>query len=152
LGYRTTSYEEVAGKGAKQISFAEVAVERAARYAVEDAVVSLRLHRHFQHMLKEQPGPARIYRELEMPLIEVLGDIERSGVCIDVDELARQGEALRDRLNDVEARARASAGAAFNLGSPKQIQEILFERLGLPVLRKTPKGQPSTAEDVLQEL
>ncbi|HEY5720163.1 MAG TPA: DNA polymerase I, partial [Gammaproteobacteria bacterium] len=152
LGYKTVHYEDVAGKGAKQIPFGQVAVDDAAHYAAEDADITLRLHRALWPRLQAEPGLSRLYAELEVPLVEVLSEIERTGVLIDTGQLLRQGHELGERLAEVEQQAHAEAGGPFNLASPKQIQEILFERLGLPVLEKTPKGQPSTAESVLQEL
>jgi DNA polymerase-1 len=152
LGQRTTHYEEVAGKGAKQIPFSQVALDDAAPYAAEDADVTLRLHRHLWPRLEAEPTLRALYEEVEVPLVGVLSEIERTGVLIDTDQLFLQGHELGERLAEVERRAHDEAGDAFNLASPKQIQQILFERLGLPVLEKTPKGQPSTAESVLQEL
>jgi len=152
LGYRTTHYEEVAGKGAKQILFSQVALEDAAPYAAEDADITLRLHRTLWPQLEAEPGLRALYEEIEVPLVTVLSDIERNGVLIDTGQLLRQGHELAERLAQIERQAHDEAGGVFNLASPKQIQGILFERLGLPVLEKTPKGQPSTAESVLQEL
>ena len=152
LAHRTVHYEEVAGKGAKQIPFSQVALDDAAPYAAEDADITLRLHRHLWPRLQAEPALRALYEEIEMPLVTVLSDIERTGVLIDTGQLLAQGHELGERLAEVERQAHAEAGAAFNLASPKQIQEILFDRLGLPVLEKTPKGQPSTAESVLQEL
>lgn len=152
LGWRTIHYEDLCGRGAKQIAFADVPVSDASRYAVEDAAVTMRLHEKLAPRLAAQTGPLNVYESIERPLIAVLGDMERTGVRIDTDELARQGEALHKRLAEVEAEAYRVADGEFNLGSPKQIQDILFDRLGLPVLRKTPKGQPSTAEDVLEQM
>lgn len=152
LGHRTTTYEEVTGKGAKQIPFAEVPIAAATQYAGEDAEVCLRLHQQFRSRMQAAPGPAKVYREIEIPLIPVLSAIERAGVRVDTGLLALQSSELQEQLERIAAQAHSEAGEVFNLGSPKQIQEILFERLGLPVLRKTPKGQPSTAEDVLEQM
>ncbi len=152
LGRKTTHYEDVAGKGARQITFDQVAIEDAGHYAAEDADITLRLHQHLWPRLEAEPSLARIYRELEIPLIPVLARMEQAGVLIDGDLLQRQGEELATRMSELEQEAYAAAGESFNLGSPKQLQQILFEKLELPVVRKTPKGQPSTAEDVLNEL
>ena len=152
LGHRTITYEDVAGKGARQIPFAEVPVARATEYAAEDAEVCLRLHGVLARRLAEVEGPRSIYRDLEIPLVPVLSDIERTGVRVDPELLRRQSEELATRMGEVAAQAYAEADGEFNLGSPKQIQEILYDRLGLPVLGRTPKGQPSTAEDVLEQL
>ena len=153
LGHKTITYKEVAGTGAKQLTFDQVAIEEASTYAAEDADITLRLHQALWPRLEALPTLATlIYRKMEIPLIPVLSAIERNGVLINKDMLASQGNELTQRLNEVEKEACDLAGITFNLGSPKQIQEILFERQGLPVLKKTPKGQPSSAEDVLQEL
>ncbi|RLA30315.1 MAG: DNA polymerase I, partial [Gammaproteobacteria bacterium] len=152
LAQRTVHYEEVAGKGAKQILFSQVALDDAAPYAAEDADVTLRLHRHLWPRLEAEPALRTLYDDIEIPLVAVLSDIERTGVLIDTDQLFVQGHELSERLAEIERHAHDVAGGTFNLASPKQIQQILFEQLGLPVLEKTPKGQPSTAESVLQEL
>ncbi len=152
LGVRTITFEEVAGKGAKQVGFNRVPVERAAPYAAEDAEVSLKLHRHFWPKLVQAPGLCALYRDLEVPLIPVLSRMERNGVGIDAEMLRAQGRDLGARLGALEAEAHGIAGEAFNLDSPKQIQAILYEKLKLPVGARTPTGQPSTAESVLQEL
>jgi DNA polymerase-1 len=152
LGYRTIPYEEVAGKGAKQIGFSQVKLEDAARYAAEDADITLRLHRTLWPQLEAQPALERVFREIEMPLVPVLSRLERQGALVDAQLLAKQSKELGERLLQVEASAHNLAGGPFNLGSPKQLQEILFERLGLPQIGKTPTGQPSTAEPVLAEL
>ncbi len=152
LGHKTIHYEEVAGKGVKQIGFNQVALEQAAPYAAEDAEVTLRLHRHLWPMLAAEPGQARVFREIELPLIPVLSHLERNGVLIDAALLHTQSAFLAGRLSEIEAQAHAEAGHPFNLSSPKQIRAILFEDLKVPVLAKTPKGQPSTAESVLAEL
>jgi len=152
LGQRTITYEDVAGKGARQIPFAEVPVARATEYAAEDAEVCLRLHGVLAQRLGEVEGPRSIYRELEIPLVPVLSDIERTGVRVDPELLHRQSAELAERMGEVAEQAYGEAGGEFNLSSPKQIHEILYDRLGLPVLGRTPKGQPSTAEDVLEQL
>ncbi len=152
LGYRTIPYEEVAGKGAKQIGFSQVKLEDATRYAAEDADITLRLHRKLWPQLEAQPALERVFREIEMPLVPVLSRLERQGALVDSQLLAKQSKELGERLLEVEASAHTLAGGPFNLGSPKQLQEILFERLGLPQIGKTPTGQPSTAEPVLAEL
>ncbi len=152
LGYKTLKYEEVAGKGKGQINFSEVPVERATAYAAEDADVTLRLHQTLFPRLAEAPALAKLYRDIEMPLVPVLARMERHGVMIDAALLRRQSMELARRLSRIEQEIFAAAGQPFNLGSPKQIQEILFDKLKLPVLKKTPTGQPSTAEEVLAEL
>ncbi len=152
LGRQTTPFEAVAGKGKQQVSFDQVPVDKASAYAGEDAEVTLALHRQLWPRLAEQAGPKHIYETLEIPLIGVLARMERIGVALDVDQLGTQSRQIEERLEALETAAYEAAGQAFNLGSPKQLQEILFDKLGLPPQRKTPKGQPSTAEDVLQEL
>lgn len=152
LGYKTITYEEVAGKGKNQINFREVPIESATRYAAEDADITLRLHQDLWPRLEQLPSLARLFRDIEMPLVPVLSRIERHGVRIDTEMLRRQSGELAQRLAELEQEAYRLAELPFNLASPLQIQEILFVRLKLPVLKKTPKGQPSTAEEVLQEL
>ena len=152
LNHKTIKYEEVAGKGSKQIGFEQVPLEQAAPYAAEDADVTLRLHRTLWPRLQAEPALAQLFREIEMPLVPVLSRMERTGVRIDSGMLKRQGKKLEERLQQLEQQAYAVAGHPFNLGSPKQIGQIFFEELGLPVISKTPKGAPSTAESVLQEL
>ena len=152
LGHHTIHYEDVAGKGAKQIGFAEVALEEAAPYAAEDAEVCLRLHHVLSPQIESCPGLSAVYHEIEIPLVPVLADMERRGVYIDARMLLEQSAELDHRMAEIEAAAHDAAGQVFNIGSPKQIQAILFDKLGLPVLQKTPKGQPSTAEAALQEL
>ena len=152
LGVRTTKYEEVAGKGSKQICFSEVRLEEAGPYAAEDADITLRLFHHLWPQLQATPKLLEVYESLEVPLVPVLSRMERLGVCVDPQQLFTQSHELADRMGQIECQAHDLAGFAFNLGSPKQIQEILFEQQKLPVLRKTPKGQPSTAEDVLEQL
>ena len=152
LGYKTIKYEDVAGKGKAQINFREVPIEQAAHYAAEDADVTLRLHQHLWPRLVENGALAALFRDIELPLAPVLARMERTGVRIDVDMLRAQSREIAQRLLEIEREAHAAAGQPFNLDSPKQIQEILFQKLKLPVLRKTPTGQPSTGEDVLAEL
>jgi DNA polymerase-1 len=152
LGVETLPYEKVAGKGAKQLAFGEVPVEAAGEYSAEAADVALRLHRTLWPRLTALPALARLYLEIEQPLVPVLLDMEHCGVLVDAQMLARQSQELSNALAELERRAHAVAGRPFNLESPKQLQEVLFGELGLPVKRKTPSGQPSTAEDVLEEL
>ncbi len=140
------------GKGKGQINFREVPVEQATRYAAEDADITLRLHQHLWPRLNETPALAKLYAEIELPLVPVLARIERHGVRIDSAMLRRQSTELAKRMLELEREAHELAGQTFNLASPMQIQDILFGKLGLPVIKKTPKGQPSTAEEVLQEL
>lgn len=152
LNINPTSYEDVAGKGAKQIPFSEVSIEVASEYASEDADISLKLYEHIEPLVQKETKLAKLYSEIEGPLIYTLGDIERNGVLIDSEKLNQQSKELEAKILELEQKVRKSAGEDFNLGSPKQLQEILYEKLGLPVIKKTPKGQPSTAESVLQEL
>ena len=152
LGHRTIHYEDIAGKGAKQLSFNQIAIEEAGPYAAEDADVTLQLHRVLRPRLEEHASLAKLCDTVEVPLVPVLSRVERNGVRIDVRRLTQQSAELADRMREIQASAHDCAGGPFNLGSAKQIQTILFDRLGLPVLAKTPKGQPSTAESVLQEL
>lgn len=152
LNIETIHYEDVAGKGAKQISFNEVAIDDAAPYAAEDADIVLKLHRVLSSDLKKLESLQQVYNNIEMPLMPVLARIERNGVVIDSDMLLQQSHELLSRMQEIEMEAHDLAGETFNIGSPKQIQTILYEKMDLPVLAKTPKGQPSTAESVLQEL
>lgn len=152
LGLKTTRYEEVAGKGAKQIPFQQVSLEQAVAYAAEDADITLRLHRVLWPKLLAEPKLKRVYLEIEMPLVPVLVRMERHGVLVDREALTALGKELKQRCAAIEEQVYCIAGETFNLASPKQIQHILFEKLDLPVLQKTPKGQPSTSEAVLQEL
>ena len=152
LGQTTIHYEEVAGKGAKQIGFDQVAIEIAAPYAAEDADITLRLHRQLFPKLEKIDALKRVYQKIEMPLVPVLSRMEQTGVLVDAQMLLLQSGELTTKITALEAQAHDVAGQPFNLGSPKQIQEILYDKLGLPVLKKTPKGQPSTAENVLQDL
>jgi len=152
LGHANITYEDVAGKGAKQLTFNQVPVETAAPYAAEDADISLRLHETLWPQLREHSGPASVYRDIEVPLITVLSDMERTGVKVDAAMLRAQSGELEKRMLEIEQEAFQVAGEAFNLASPKQIQALLYEKQGLPVLAKTPTGVPSTAEHVLQDL
>ncbi len=152
LGHRTIHFEDVAGKGAKQVSFNQVELEAAAPYAAEDADITLRLHLHLWPKLLEHPRLQRLFEEVEIPLIPVLSRMERNGVQVDAEMLAEQSRQLAARMQELEREAWSAAGEEFNLGSPKQIQEVMFVKLQLPVRAKTPKGQPSTAEAVLQDL
>ena len=152
LGRRTITYEDVTGKGAKQIGFSQVPVERAAEYAAEDADVTLCLHRALWPKIASVPALQRLYEEIEQPLVPVLERMERRGVLVDRELLRKQSSGFAVQLQDLLQQARREAGYDINVDSPKQLQQVLFEKLGLPVLRKTPTGQPSTAEDVLEEL
>ena len=152
LGERTIHFEDIAGKGAKQLTFNEIDIEQAAPYAAEDADVTLRLHQTLWPQLSKLDGQRRLFETIEIPLIDVLSHMERTGVLIDADLLREHSKTLAARIAELQQEAETVAGQPFNLGSPKQIQEIFYDKLGLPVLRKTPKGQPSTAEAVLQEL
>ncbi|MBL4583253.1 MAG: DNA polymerase I, partial [Pseudomonadales bacterium] len=152
LDRTTIHYEDVAGKGAKHIGFSQVPLEQAGPYAAEDADVTLALDEVIWAQLKEQEGPKSVFEAIEMPLLSVLSRIERNGALIDSGLLATQSNELGLRLIELESEAHDLAGQPFNLGSPKQLQEIFFEKLKLPIIKKTPKGQPSTAEPVLKEL
>lgn len=152
LGHKTVSLEEIAGKGVKQIALNQVAVDIASNYAAEDAEITFRLHQMLWPMLEKETKLKSLFETIEMPLVPVLSHIERTGVLVDAQMLARQSTELAQRMDELEREAYRLAGEEFNLGSPKQIQEILYNKLKLPVLEKTPTGQPSTAESVLQEL
>jgi DNA polymerase I len=152
LGIKTTKYEEVAGKGAKQLCFDEVAIDVASNYAAEDADITLQLHETLWPKLEETPSLKALYLEIEQPLVAVLEKMEYLGVLVDAQLLKQQSQELAVKMAATETSVHELAGGPFNLSSPKQLQEILYERLGLPVLGKTPKGQPSTAENVLQDL
>ena len=152
LNLDTTSYEDVAGKGAKQIGFNQVSLEDAIHYAAEDADVSFQLHQTLHPKLMEINSLAKLYTDMEAPLLKVLQTIERNGVLIDESMLQKQSDQFAITLKELESKAYSLAGAEFNLNSPKQLQEILYDKLSLPILKKTPKGQPSTAESVLQRL
>jgi DNA polymerase-1 len=152
LGIDTIRYEDVAGRGAKQIGFDEVALDRATEYAAEDADVTLRLHQALWPRLEAEPRLAAVFRDIEMPLVPVLERMEAKGVRIDADELRRQSADLRRQMATLVERAHALAGHAFSLDSPKQLAQVLFEELGLESRLKTPTGQPSTNEEALEEL
>ena len=152
LRYRTIHYEDVTGKGAKQIRFDEVRVEDATRYSAEDADITLRLHAVLWPRLSAIPALRKVFEEIEMPLVPVLLNMEHDGVLIDTAMLKEQSREITKSLHALEKHAHELAGGGFNLDSPKQLQAILFEKMQLPALRKTPGGQPSTAEDVLEEL
>jgi DNA polymerase-1 len=152
LNYETIKYEDVAGKGAKQISFSQVDVDSACNYAAEDADVTLRLHHALWPQLESQPTLRKVYEEIEIPLVPVLAGMEQRGVLIDVDELRRQSQQLGKRMHELQQEAWQSAGREFNLDSPKQLQAILFDELGLPAKLKTPTGQPSTNEEALEAI
>jgi len=152
LGHKPVPFSDVAGKGKAQITFDQVDIEIGGNYAAEDADVTLRLHNTLMAQLTRQPKLHRVFTELEMPLVNVLSRIECNGVLIDDTMLLQQSQQLAMSMQETEKRAYELAGTEFNMASPKQIQEILYEKMNLPVLKKTPKGAPSTAEDVLQEL
>jgi len=152
LDHDTIHYADIAGKGVKQKTFDQIELEQASDYAAEDADITLRLHRVLNAGLQEDEKLNRVYREIEMPLVDVLLDVEQNGVLIDQDMLRSQGREIDQKLGQIQEEIYQQAGEVFNLSSPKQIQAILYEKLELPILRKTPKGQPSTAEDVLEEL
>jgi len=152
LGVETIKYEDVAGKGAKQIRFDDVPLETASPYAAEDADICLQLHQLLWKKLSADKGLEKLYLEIEQPLVPVLQKIEETGVQIDDFQLSAQSSEIEQKLQKFEIKAHELAGHSFNLSSPKQLQTVLFEEMDLPVVRKTPKGQPSTAEDVLQEL
>jgi DNA polymerase-1 len=152
LGISTIHFEDVCGKGAKQITFNQVDVDRATEYAAEDADVTLRLHHALWPQLESLPRLKTLYETIEQPLVPVLFRMERTGVLVDRALLKQQSTELAVRMLELQAQAHIEAGGVFNVDSPKQLQEILFGKLGIPVMRKTPTGQPSTAEDVLEEL
>ncbi|UPG85291.1 DNA polymerase I [Luteibacter aegosomatis] len=152
LGYTTIKYEEVAGKGAKQIPFSQVDCDTACRYAAEDADITLRLHQALWPQLEAVPSLQSVYRDIEIPLVPVLAKMERTGVLIDANELRKQSQHLGKRMLELQQQAYASAGHEFNLDSPKQLQAVLFDELGLPAKVKTPKGQPSTNEEALEAI
>jgi len=152
LGHRTIHFEDVAGKGAKQLTFNQVPIEQAAPYAAEDADITLQLHQKLWPQIAAQPGLVNTLTNIEIPLLSVLARTERHGVLINAKLLSHQSHQIAERLLALEEQAYVFAGQEFNLGSPKQLQEILYQKLQLPILEKTPTGQPSTAEGVLQEL
>ncbi len=152
LTHKTIHFEEIAGKGKKQLTFDQIDIDIAGPYAAEDADITLRLHQTLWPQLAERQGPKKIFETIEMPLVSVLSRIERNGVLIDARMLHQQSLVLAERITALEKESFQVAGEEFNMNSPKQLQAILFEKLKLPVISKTPKGQPSTAESVLIEL
>ncbi|EGM71853.1 DNA polymerase I [Shewanella sp. HN-41] len=152
LGHKNIGFEDIAGKGAKQLTFNQIPLENAAPYAAEDADITLRLHQHLWPRLEKEAELASVFTEIELPLIQVLSDIERQGVLIDSMLLGQQSEELARKIDELESKAYDIAGEKFNLSSPKQLQVLFFEKLGYPITKKTPKGAPSTAEEVLVEL
>jgi len=152
LGETTIKFEDIAGKGGKQLTFNRISLEQAGPYAAEDADITLRLHKTLMAELKKEPSLLKIFEEIEMPLVPVLMRMERNGALIDAKLLVEQSLQLGKRMEELEKESYALAGEEFNLDSPKQLQEIFFKKLGLPVIKKTPTGQPSTAEPILQEL
>lgn len=152
LGHKTTTFIEIAGKGVKQLTFNQISLEMAGPYAAEDADITLQLHQKLWPSIIAEPGLRLIFESIEIPMISVLAQLERNGVLINAELLKQQSQELAKRLLELEEETYALAGQMFNLGSPKQLQEILYGKLGLPILEKTPTGQPSTAENVLQEL
>ena len=152
LGEKTIHFEDVAGKGAKQLTFNQIAIEDAAPYAAEDADITLRLHQALWPKVQESKGLERVFNEVEIPLVPVLSKVERNGAKVSANLLHKQTQELGDRLKEIEQQAYDLAGEEFNLASPKQLGHILFEKLNIPVLKKTAKGAPSTKEEVLQEL
>ena len=152
LGVSTVKFEDIAGKGKKQLTFNQIEVEPASHYAAEDADITLRLHHALWPKLSAEPTLKKLYEEIELPALHVLSHIECTGVRIDADMLAKQGKLLAATIEEVKTAAYEDAGREFNLGSPKQIGEIFFNEKQFPIIRKTPKGQPSTAEDVLEQL
>ena len=152
LGHKTIAFEEIAGKGKNQLTFDKIALDVASEYAAEDADVTMKLHQTLFPELEKTPTLLKLFNDIEMPLVRVLSHIERNGVLIDPQKLLAQSQEIEQRLAEVEAEVHQVAGLEFNLASTKQLQEILFEKLGLPVKKKTPKGAPSTNEEVLEEL
>jgi DNA polymerase-1 len=152
LGVKTIHYEDVVGKGAKKITFNQVDVDQAAEYSAEDADVTLQLHQAIWPQIEAIPALKSVYEEIEQPLVPVLFRMERAGVLVDRALLRTQSSEIAVRMLELQSQAHREAGGVFNVDSPKQLQEILFGKLGIPVMRKTPTGQPSTAEDVLEEL
>lgn len=152
LGHKTIAFEEIAGKGKNQLTFDKIALDVASEYAAEDADVTMKLHQTLFPELEKTPTLLKLFNDIEMPLVRVLSHIERNGVLIDSQKLLAQSQEIEQRLAEVEAEVHQAAGQEFNLASTKQLQEILFEKLGLPVKKKTPKGAPSTNEEVLEEL
>lgn len=152
LGHQTISFEEIAGKGKNQLTFNQIQLEQAAEYAAEDADVTMKLQQVLWEKLSKEPTLEKLFKEMELPLLGVLSRMERRGVLIDSDALFLQSNEIANRLSELEEQAYVLAGQPFNLASTKQLQEILFDKLGLPIIQKTPKGAPSTNEEVLEEL
>ena len=152
LGHQTITFEEIAGKGKNQLTFNQIPLEKAAEYAAEDADVTMKLQQVLWEKLSKEPSLEKLFKEMELPLLGVLSRMERRGVLIDSDALFLQSNEIANRLSELEEQAYVLAGQPFNLASTKQLQEILFDKLGLPVIQKTPKGAPSTNEEVLEEL
>ncbi|MCK5863576.1 MAG: DNA polymerase I, partial [Marinobacter adhaerens] len=152
LGEKTTSFESIAGKGAKQLTFNQIDLEKAAPYAAEDADITLRLHQTLRPKLKETGKLAAVYEDIDLPLVPVLSRMEQRGTLISASTLRQHSQELAERMAELEKEAHEVAGETFNLGSTKQLQAIFYDKMGLPVIKKTPKGAPSTAEPVLQEL
>ncbi|TKB46580.1 DNA polymerase I [Thalassotalea mangrovi] len=152
LDYKTVHFEDIAGKGAKQLTFNQIDIDKAGHYAAEDADITLRLHQVLWPKLQKSEKQCSVFTDIELPLLPVLARMEQHGVLIDADLLNEQSQYIANRLDEIEVAAHNIAGKSFNLSSPKQLQTILFEELEIPVIKKTPKGAPSTAEEVLQEL
>jgi len=152
LGEKTISFESIAGKGAKQLTFNQIELEKAAPYAAEDADITLRLHQTLRPQLKATGKLASVYEEIDLPLVPVLSRMEQRGTLISASTLRQHSQELAERMAELEKEAHDVAGETFNLGSTKQLQAIFYDKMGLPVIKKTPKGAPSTAEPVLQEL
>ncbi len=152
LGEKTVSFESIAGKGAKQLTFNQIELEKAAPYAAEDADITLRLHQVLRPKLKETGNLASVYEDIDLPLVPVLSRMEQRGTLINASTLRQHSQELAERMAELEKEAHEVAGETFNLGSTKQLQAIFYDKMGLPVIKKTPKGAPSTAEPVLQEL
>ena len=152
LNYETIKYGDVAGTASKQISFSEVEIDTASNYAAEDADITLRLFNKLDELLKEKPSQVKLLKELEYPLVHVLSRVEQNGAKIDKNKLKEHSKELSAKISDLTAQAYKISGEEFNLDSPKQLLEVLYVKLKLPVLKKTPKGQPSTNEETLQRL
>ena len=152
LGEKTISFESIAGKGAKQLTFNQIELEKAAPYAAEDADITLRLHQTLRPKLQATGKLASVYEEIDLPLVPVLSRMEQRGTLISASTLRQHSQELAERMAELEKEAHDVAGETFNLGSTKQLQAIFYDKMGLPVIKKTPKGAPSTAEPVLQEL
>lgn len=152
LGHTTIPFEKLAGKGKNQLTFDQIALDKATEYAAEDADITMKLHQVLAGELTKEPSLVKLFHEIEMPLVGVLSRIERNGVLIDPQKLLTQSKEIEIRLAELETEVHQAAGEVFNLASTKQLQEILFDKLGLPILKKTPKGAPSTNEEVLEDL